>query len=118
MCSGSQEQRLGGERGIKQLHGGASSECLHLAFSVFSSAYPGLLANGRVCVAKSSGLPLFRHKLILIRPCLGAACSQLAVGRSGAAWSGTVFSHKMLDTFSLGNTAMGQRSAPTEMASR
>lgn len=60
-----------------------------LGFFGVSSAYPGLLANGRVSVAKSSGLPLFRHKPILIRPCLRAACSQLAVGRSRAAWSGT-----------------------------
>lgn len=70
-------------------------------------------------MTKSSGMPLFRPEVTLIRPCLGAACSQLAVGRSRAALSGTMFLYKMLDAFRLRKHSYGallEHSAPTEMA--
>lgn len=88
--------------------------CLHFAFFRDSLlCIPGLLANGADCVTKSSGLLLFRRKLTLIRPCLGAACYEKE--------QSTVFSYKMLDVLRLRKYSYGalvQHLVPMEMALR
>ena len=64
-------------------------------------------------MTKSSGLLLFRRKLALIRPCLGAACYEKE--------QSTVFSYKMLDVLRLRKYSYGalvQHLVPMEMALR
>lgn len=66
-------------------------------------------------MTKSSGLPLFRCKLTGIGPCLGAACSQLAVGGAELPCL-ALFCYKMLDAFRLRKYSYGalvQHSVPT-----